>query len=93
MHTAVPLGTTRPSVDDLMPLVSRLEKRSLVISSMMTYTGRLNLLNSTLNAIPIFAMCCLKIPITIFGHFGKKIGRQFLWAKKESSIHGKCLAK
>jgi hypothetical protein len=50
------------------------------------------LLNTFLNAIPIFAMCCLKIPITIFGHF-EKSGRQFLWAKKDSNIHGKCLAK
>jgi hypothetical protein len=57
----------------------------------VTYTGRLTLLNSTLNVIPIFAMIFLKIPITIFGHF-EKSGRQFLWAKKDSSIHGKCLA-
>jgi hypothetical protein len=28
----------------------------------------------------------------IFGHF-EKSGRQFLWAKKDSIIHGKCLAK
>jgi hypothetical protein len=40
----------------------------------------------------MYAMCVLKIPITIFIHF-EKSGRQFLWAKKETDKHGKCLAK
>jgi hypothetical protein len=91
-YLGLPLGTTRPSVEDLMPLVSRLDKRLSGISSIMTYTGRLTLLNTTLNAIPMYAMCVLKIPITIFVHF-EKSGRQFLWAKKETDKHGKCLAK
>jgi hypothetical protein len=47
-YLGLPLGTTRPSVDDLMPLVSRLDKRLSGISSIMTYTGRLTLLNTTL---------------------------------------------
>jgi hypothetical protein len=80
-YLGLPLGTTTPSVDDLMPLVSRLDKRLFRISSIMTYTGRLTLLNSTLTAIPIFAMCCLELQVNIFVHF-EKIGRQVLWAKK-----------
>jgi hypothetical protein len=39
----------------------------------------------------MFAMCSLKVPITIFIHF-EKSGRQFLWADKDDKIHGKCLA-
>jgi hypothetical protein len=39
----------------------------------------------------MFAMCLLKVPITIFVHFGKSV-RQFLWADREDKIHGKCLA-
>jgi hypothetical protein len=57
----------------------------------MTYTGRLTLLNSVINSLPMFAMCSLKVPITIFIHF-EKSGRQFLWADKEDRIQGKCLA-
>jgi hypothetical protein len=70
-YLGLPLGTTRPSVDDIMSLVSRLDERLSGISSIMTYTGRLTLLKSTLNAIPMYAMCVLKIPITIFVHFEK----------------------
>jgi hypothetical protein len=90
-YLGLPLGTTKPSVDDLMPLVSRLDKRLSGISSMLSYTGRLTLLNTTLNAIPMYAMCTIKIPITIFVHFEKSC-RQFLWAKKDKYTQGKCLA-
>jgi hypothetical protein len=56
-YLGLPLGTTRPCVDDLMPLVSKLDKRLSGISSILSYTGRLTLLNKTLNAIPIFFLC------------------------------------
>jgi hypothetical protein len=39
----------------------------------------------------MYAMCTLKVPITIFIHF-EKCGRQFLWADKEDKSQGKCLA-
>jgi hypothetical protein len=90
-YLGLPLGTTRPSVNDLMPLVTKLDKILSGISSLMTYTGRLTLLNSVINSLPMFAMCSLKVPITIFIHF-EKSGRQFLWADKEDRIQGKCLA-
>jgi hypothetical protein len=70
-------STTRPSMADLMPLVSRLDKKLSGISSLMSYTGRLNLLNAVINSLPIYAMCSLKVRITIFIHF-EKSGRQFL---------------
>jgi hypothetical protein len=90
-YLGLPLGTTRPSVADLMPLVSRLDKKLSGISSLMSYTRRLTLLNSVINSLPMFAMCSLKVPITIFIHF-EKSGRQFLWADREDKIQGKCLA-
>jgi hypothetical protein len=70
-YLGLPLGTTRPSVADLMPLVSRLDKRLSGISSLMSYTGKLTLLNSVINSLPMYAMCSIKVPITIFIHFEK----------------------
>jgi hypothetical protein len=90
-YLGLPLGTTRPTVNDLMPLVTKLDKRLSGISSLMTYTGRLTLLNFVINSLPMFPMCSLKVPITIFIHF-EKSGKQFLWADKEDKIQGKCLA-
>jgi hypothetical protein len=90
-YLGLPLGTTRPSIADLMPIVSRLDKGLSGISSLMSYTRRLTLLNSVINSLPMYAMCSLKVPITIFIHF-EKSGTQFLWADKEEKIQGKCLA-
>jgi hypothetical protein len=55
-YLGLPLGTTRPSVAELMPLVSRLDKRLFGISSPMSYTGKLTLLNSFINSLPMYAM-------------------------------------
>jgi hypothetical protein len=89
-YIGLPLGTTRPPVADLMPLVSRLDKRLSGISPLMSYTGKLTLLNSVINFLPMYAMCSIKVSITIFIHF-EKSGRQFLWADKEQKMQGRCL--
>jgi hypothetical protein len=83
----LPLGTTRPSVADLMPLVSRLDKRLSGISSLVSYTGKLTLLNSVINSLPMYAMCYIKVHVTIFIHF-EKSGSQLLWAYREQKIQG-----
>ena len=57
----------------------------------MTYTGKLTLLNSVIQSLPMHAMCTFKVPITIYIHF-EKSGRQFLWADRDNKIQGKCLA-
>jgi hypothetical protein len=47
-----------------------LDKRMSGVSSLLTYIGRLTLLNSIIiAAMPMFAMRTLKVPITIFLHF------------------------
>jgi hypothetical protein len=66
-------------------------KMQYLFNTRMSYTGRLTLLNSVINSLPMYATCSLKIPITIFIHF-EKSGRQFLWADREDKIQGKCLA-
>jgi hypothetical protein len=86
-YLGLPLGTTRPSVANLMPLVSRLDKRLSGISSLMLYTGKLTLLNSVINSLPMYAMCSIKVHVTMFIHF-EKSGRQLLWADKEQKVQG-----
>jgi hypothetical protein len=81
-YLGLPLGTTKPSVDDLMPLVSRLDKRLSGISYMLSYTGRLTLVNTTLNAIPMYAMCTIKILITIFLYILRKVAGIFYGQKR-----------
>lgn len=49
-YLGLPMGTTRTKVDDLMPMVSRLDKRLSRIATMMSYAGRLTHLKSVIAA-------------------------------------------
>lgn len=86
------MGSTRPKIDDLMPMVSRLDVRLSGIAPMISYAGRLVHLKVVVNALPIFAMCNIRVAFTILDHF-EKSGRCFLWYWKNINEHGKCLAK
>jgi hypothetical protein len=63
-YLGLPLGTTRPSVEDFLPFLQRIEKRLMSLNKMLSYQGRLILVNSILTALPTFYMCSLKIPST-----------------------------
>lgn len=61
----LPLGTTKPKIDDYMPLMDRTERRLTSVSSFLTLAGRLQLVNSVISSLPTYAMCSLKIPIAV----------------------------
>jgi hypothetical protein len=56
-YLGLPLGTTKPSVQDLMPFVDRIERKVSATFLMMTYTGRITVANSLLTSIANFTMC------------------------------------
>jgi len=58
----LPLGTTKPTITEYAPLLTKIERRLSGISKMISYNGRLILVNSVFSALPTFYMCSLKIP-------------------------------
>lgn len=64
-YLGLPLGTSRPSVQEFMPILTRMEKHLMGISRFLTYAGRLILVNSTYSTIPTFYLCSLKLPIEV----------------------------
>ena len=80
-YLGLPMGTTKPSMHDLMPLVCRLERRLSATLNMISYGGKLSLLNSVITSLLIFAMCTLKLPAGIV-ELLDKIRRKCLWTKK-----------
>lgn len=89
-YLGLPMGSTRPKIDDLMPMVSRLDKRLSSISTMMSYPGRSVHLKAMVSALPIFAVCCIRLPLSTLDHF-EKSGRGFLWHGNSINKHGKYL--
>ena len=64
-YLGLPLGTTRPSVQELMPLVFSLERRLSATLNMISYGGKLSLLNSVITSLIIFAICTMGLPTKI----------------------------
>jgi retron-type reverse transcriptase len=88
-YLALPLGTTKPSVQDLMPLVDRIERRVSATFMLMSYSGKVSLINSLLTSIATFTMCSIQLHPKILEHI-EKIRRHCLWVKKNEEGEEKC---
>jgi hypothetical protein len=88
-YLGLPLGTTKPSVQDLMPLVDRIERRVSATFMLMSYSGRVTLINSLLTSIATFTMCSIQLHPKILAHI-EKIRRHCLWVKKTDEGEEKC---
>jgi hypothetical protein len=56
------MGTSKPKVDDFMPLVQIIERRLTSTSNFLTQVGRLEMVNSVLSALTTFYMGKIKLP-------------------------------
>ena len=80
-YLGLPVGTTKPTVQDMMPLVDRVERKMSANVMMMAYSGRVTVINSLITSIAMFSMCSLEIPPKILEHL-EKIRKHILWDKK-----------
>jgi hypothetical protein len=83
-YLGLPLGTTRPTVQDLTPIVYQVERRLNASARFLDYGGRLQLVNSVLSTLPNHYLCSLKVHKTIFKIVDRS-RRYCLWAKEEDS--------
>jgi hypothetical protein len=70
-YLGLPLGTTRPSVQDFLPLISRIERRLMGLNTFLSYAGRFVLVNSVLSSLPTFYLCTLELPISVIEQIDK----------------------
>jgi hypothetical protein len=88
-YLGLPLGTTRPSVQDLSPIVDQVERRLNASARFLGYGGRLELINSVISSLPNHFISSLKVHKTIIKIFDRS-RRHCLWAKRDedtSSSH------
>jgi hypothetical protein len=55
------MGTTKPTIKDLVPLDDRIERRLTTSAMFLSYGDRMVLDNSVLSSIPIHYLCTLDI--------------------------------
>jgi retron-type reverse transcriptase len=61
-YLGLPMGTTKPSIRDMSPLIDRVERRLSAVSSFLSYGDRLVLVNSVLSSLPTHYMLTLRLP-------------------------------
>jgi hypothetical protein len=90
-YFGLPLGTTKLTVQDFLPVFSRIEKRIMGIASFTSYSCRLTLVNAVLSALPTYYMCILELPTEIINQINK-YRRQCFWRGNDLNKKGNCLA-
>lgn len=89
-YLGLPLGTTRPSVEEFMPLLNIIEKRMMGINKFLSYPGRLILVNSVYAVMPTFHMCAFKLPVPVLDQV-EKYCKSCLWKGGDLTKKGGCL--
>jgi hypothetical protein len=90
-YLGLPLGTTKPSVQDLTPIVDQIERRLNANGRFLDYGGRLQLVNSVLSSLPNHYLSSLKVHKTII-KIADRSRRHCLWEKEEGSSSVNALA-
>ncbi|CAO2177232.1 unnamed protein product [Urochloa humidicola] len=60
-YLGLPLGTTKPSIEDCLPLIQRVEKRLNCTSALLSQGGKLEMVNTVLSSSTIFFSSTFKL--------------------------------
>jgi hypothetical protein len=77
-YLGLPLGSSKPKIDDFSPLMDRIERRLMCCSSFLSYLGRLELVNYVISPIATYTMATLKLPSSVINYIDRA-RRQYLW--------------
>jgi hypothetical protein len=90
-YLGIPMGTTKPRMDDLTPLMDRIERRLNACSVYLSYSGRLEMVNTVLTSTATYAMCSIKLPVGVIENIDR-IRKQCLWRGNNPEKKGGNLA-
>jgi hypothetical protein len=77
-YLGLPLGLSKPKVDEFLPLVSRCERRLASFSTFLSQEGRLQMTNAVLSSLPTFYLCTFKLQDTVIKQIDK-FKKHCLW--------------
>lgn len=77
-YLGLPLGTTRPKIEDFAPLMNQMERRLSATSTFLGLSGKVELTKAVLSALPTYTMCTLKLPLGVVNNLDRA-RRDCLW--------------
>jgi hypothetical protein len=78
-------------MEDLTPLMDRVERRLNACSIFLSYTGRLEMINTVLTSTVTYAMCSIKLPVGVIDNIDR-MRKQCLWRGNHPDKKGGNLA-
>jgi hypothetical protein len=86
-YLGLPMGTTKPRLEDLTPMMDKVERRLSACSTSLSYSGRLEMINSTIIPITTYAMCTIKLPKGVIDSIDRA-RKQCLWRGNDTEKKG-----
>jgi hypothetical protein len=86
-YLGLPMGTTKPRIDDLSPIMDRVEHRLSVYSIWLSYSGRLQMVNSAITPIVTYTLCTIKVPKGFIENIDRA-RKQCLWRGNDDTAKG-----
>jgi hypothetical protein len=86
-YLGLPMGTTKPRMKEFTPLMDRIERRLTTCSSLLSYSGRLEMVNSVISPTVTYALCTLKLPKGVLDNIDRA-RKQCLWRGNDNSKKG-----
>ena len=86
-YLGLPMGTTKPRMEDLTPMMDRVERRLSACSTWLSYSGRLEMVNSAITPITTYAMCTIKLPKGVIDNIDRA-RKQCLWRGNDAEKKG-----
>jgi len=86
-YLGLPMGTTKPHIEDFTPMMNRIERRLSACSTWLSYSGRLEMVNSAITPITTYAMCTIKLPKGVIDNIDRA-RKQCLWRGNDAQKKG-----
>ena len=83
-YLGLPMGTTKPRMKDLTSLMDKVERRLSIFSTYLSYSGRLQMINSVLTPTVTYAMCSLKLLVGVIQNIDRA-QKQCLWRGNDAT--------
>ena len=77
-YLGLPLGTTKPRIEDFVPLLSKVQGKLPACSTLLSYAGRVEYINSVITPTVTYAMCTFKLHKGVIQDIDR-IRKQCLW--------------
>lgn len=86
-YLGLPMGTTKPRIEDLSPVMNRVERRLSACSTWLSYLGRLQMINSAITPIVTYTLCTIKVPKGFIENIDRA-RKQCLWRGSDEMAKG-----